>query len=70
MIVQLSKIVAKRVREIRLEKKLSQAALADRLGWPQPQLSDLETGKHEPKLPTIEAVAKALRVPVDTLFVG
>lgn len=70
MIVQLSEIVAKRVREIRLEKKLSQSELADRLGWPQPQLSDLETGKHKPKLPTIEHLAKVLRVPVSQLFAG
>lgn len=51
-----------RVRERRTKMKLSQAELAERIGWNQPDISDLENGHHAPSLTTIERLADALEV--------
>jgi transcriptional regulator with XRE-family HTH domain len=40
----------------------SQRELADRAGMKQPQLARLETGQVEPKLDTLERLAKAMGV--------
>jgi transcriptional regulator with XRE-family HTH domain len=40
----------------------SQRELADRAGMKQPQLARLETGQVEPKLDTLERLAKAVGV--------
>ena len=58
----------KKVREIRLEKKLSQGKLAKILGVHPTYISGIERGLRNPSLITLEKVAKALDVKIDELI--
>ena len=46
---------------------LSQEALAERAGIPQPRLSDIERGKLQPSFSMLTALATALDIPVGYL---
>ena len=61
---------ATNVRRFRAKKKLSQKALADRIGISVSYVSMLERGQPSPPLETIEKLAKALGVPPSTLLGG
>ena len=56
------------VRRLRAKKKLSQKALADRIGISVSYVSMLERGQRSPPLETIEKMAKALGVPPASLL--
>ncbi len=56
------------VRRLRSKKKLSQKALADRVGISVSYVSMLERGQRSPPLETIEKMAKALGVPPAALL--
>jgi len=56
------------VRRLRSKKKLSQKALADRIGISVSYVSMLERGQRSPPLETIEKMAKALGVPPAALL--
>ena len=56
------------VRRLRSKKKLSQKALADRIGISVSYVSMLERGQRSPPLETIEKMAKALGVPPASLL--
>lgn len=58
----------KKVREIRLEKKLSQGKLAKILGVHPTYISGIERGLRNPSLITLEKIAKALNVKVEELI--
>ena len=49
-----------RLREVRLERGLSQQQLANVLGLRQRQISDLERAAMDPRLSTVQNVARAL----------
>ena len=57
-----------RIRQLRQRAGLSQTELARRIGCLQSTLSDIETGKTDPKQTRLEAIAGALNVPVSQLF--
>jgi transcriptional regulator with XRE-family HTH domain len=59
---------AANVRRLRSKKKLSQKALADRIGISVSYVSMLERGQRSPPLETIEKMAKALGVPPAALL--
>jgi len=61
---------ATNVRRLRAKKKLSQKALADKVGISVSYVSMLERGQRSPPLETIEKMAKALGVPPATLLGG
>jgi transcriptional regulator with XRE-family HTH domain len=61
---------AANVRRFRAKKKLSQKALADKIGISVSYVSMLERGQRSPPLETIEKLAKALGVPPGTLLGG
>jgi transcriptional regulator with XRE-family HTH domain len=61
---------ASNVRRLRSKKKLSQKALADKVGISVSYVSMLERGQRSPPLETIEKMAKALSVPPATLLGG
>jgi transcriptional regulator with XRE-family HTH domain len=61
---------AANVRRFRAKKKLSQKALAERIGISVSYVSMLERGQRSPPLETIEKLAKALGVPPGTLLGG
>ncbi|HVI94170.1 MAG TPA: helix-turn-helix transcriptional regulator [Anaeromyxobacter sp.] len=58
------------VRRLRAKKKLSQKALADKVGISVSYVSMLERGQRSPPLETIEKMAKALGVPPAALLGG
>jgi transcriptional regulator with XRE-family HTH domain len=58
------------VRRLRAKKRLSQKALADKVGISVSYVSMLERGQRSPPLETIEKVAKALSVPPASLLGG
>lgn len=57
-----------RVRALRLAGGLTQEDLADRCGLFRTYLSRIETGRANPTLTMIHALATSLRVPVVALF--
>ena len=61
---------ATNVRKFRAKKKLSQKALADKIGISVSYVSMLERGQRSPPLETIEKLAKALGVPPGSLLGG
>jgi transcriptional regulator with XRE-family HTH domain len=56
------------VKRLRSRKKMSQKALADRVGISVSYVSMLERGQRSPPLETIEKMAKALGVPPAVLL--
>ena len=57
-----------RLRELRHARGLSLRALAAKAGIDHMTLDRIELGKAKPRLGTLEALARALRVPVVELF--
>lgn len=57
------KIVAKRMKMARIEREMTQAQLAERLGIGQQQVTDWESGTINLGVDTLERIAKALRKP-------
>ena len=58
------------VRRMRAKKKLSQKALADKVGISVSYVSMLERGQRSPPLETVERMAKALGVAPALLLGG
>jgi transcriptional regulator with XRE-family HTH domain len=54
----------------RKDRGMSQAALAQKAGVPQPNLSDMERGEREVSLRTLRALALALDIPAGILADG
>jgi transcriptional regulator with XRE-family HTH domain len=57
-----------RVRELRLEKKMRQGELADKVGIRESFVSDIETARKEPCLEVITMLAQGLGVSLRRLF--
>ena len=57
-----------KIREFRIEKKLKQFALANRVGIHQSEISTIETGERMPSVYLAEKIAKALDKSVDEVF--
>ena len=66
-VVDITKRFGNRVKELRLKKKRSQAALADRLGLHSTYISQVERGVRNMALKNIEKLAKALKVEIKDL---
>ena len=60
--------MGKRLKRLRVGKDMSQAALAKRAGLTREYVNKLEAGKQDPSLSTLNALAKALGVPVAALL--
>jgi len=60
--------LAENLRKFRNRAKLSQKQLADRIGISCPRISEIELGKGNPTVKTLEKIATALQVePMDLL---
>ena len=59
--------LAKRIKHLRAERGLTQAALAKRGGLTLSYIGRLEIGRHDPQLSTLRKLAKALNVTVAEL---
>ena len=60
--------IGKRIKEIRLQKEITQEILAEKADVSIPHLSNIEHGKTKLGLPTIVKIANALSVTVDDLM--
>ena len=60
--------LASRIKELRLEKHISQEELAHRSGLSRTGMGFLETGKRWPRLDTLMSVAEGLGISVDELL--
>lgn len=60
--------IGKRIRDIRTNKKMSQADLADKANISLSQVSDIETGKSSMRLTTFIGIVEALQVSADVLL--
>jgi len=64
----IKELVGARLKELRKNKGLSQADVAERVNVDAKHISRLETGKTFPYPETLEALGKALDVPVKEFF--
>ena len=62
--------VGKNIRRFRVQKKLTQDALAEKLHVTRQAVSNWETGKNQPDLEMLEAMAKALDLELAVLLQG
>ena len=60
--------LSKNVRRLRTAKRLSQSALAAMAGISLPAIKNIELAKSEPRMRTLQAIAKALEVNLQDLF--
>ena len=60
--MDMRRLVGRNVRRIRLEKGLTQEQFAERSGFTQQYISDLEQGKRNPTVVTLFELAQALGV--------
>ncbi len=60
--------LSKNVRRLRVGRSFSQPALADAAGLSLPAIKNLELAKSEPRMKTLQAIAKALDVKIQDLF--
>jgi transcriptional regulator with XRE-family HTH domain len=65
---QTPKQMGTRLRRLRTEKAMSQAILAKRARLTRVYITRLEAGRQDPSLSTMNALAKALGVPVTALL--
>ena len=60
--------LGKRIRSIRRAKKVTQENLAYAAKIDYSYLNEIEAGKRNPSIKRINAIAKALKIPIDELF--
>lgn len=65
-----SKLIGKRIQEVRTDKKISQAMLAELTDISDVYMSNLETGKRTPSLEVLVKIANALGTTTDELLYG
>ena len=63
-----SKKLGKNIKRIREQKEMSQGDICRALGFDRAQMSNIEAGKGNPTLSTIEKIAQALGVASDELL--
>jgi len=63
-------VIGDRLRELRVEKKLSQGDVEKRTGLLRCYISRVENGHTVPAIETLEKMARALEVPMYQLFYG
>ena len=59
--------IAKRLKQLRADRKLTQLQLAKQAGLTLAYIGRLETGHYDPQLSTLRRLAKALKVSVAEL---
>jgi transcriptional regulator with XRE-family HTH domain len=64
----MSKRLGMNVKRIREEKELTQEALAERVKVHRVYLAQIEAGTKIPSIPTLEKIAKALKVKLTALL--
>ena len=62
------KVFSERLKEIRIEAKMTQQQVAKQLQIKQPSYARYENGKHEPSLQTVAEIARIFDVSCDYLL--
>lgn len=57
-----------RLRELRAERRWSQADLADHLDVSRQTVNALETGRYDPSLPLAFRIARLFDLPIEEIF--
>ncbi|NIE83653.1 MULTISPECIES: helix-turn-helix transcriptional regulator [Burkholderia] len=57
-----------RVRELRLERGWSQAALGERLGVSRQTVIAIENGRYDPSLPLAFSIARTFGLAIEAIF--
>ena len=65
---QIQKKLGQRIKERRLELKMTQAKLADKTGLDRTYISGLEGGRRNPALRNLNRLATALKISIDQLM--
>lgn len=60
----------KRLKALRLRKGWTQVVMAEKLGIDRSYLSDIETGKKNVCLPTLEIIAQGFQISISRLLSG
>ena len=68
MDLDIFKRIGSRIREVRLEKKMSQADLAEKAHISLPLVSEVELGKTKMRLETFIVIIEALQVSADSIL--
>ena len=69
--MDMRKLVGRNVRRLRLERGLTQEQFAERSGFSQQYISDLERGRRNPTVVSLFELASALQaLPVDLIMPG
>jgi len=63
-------MIGHNIRQIREKKKITQKDLADTLGVSRQAVCMWESGKRELRIATLDRIADALRVPINTIIGG
>ncbi len=63
-----AKKLGENIKNIRLDKEITQTELAETIGVDKSFISNIENGKTNPTLSTITSLAKALKVSPDELL--
>lgn len=61
-------MIGTKIRDLRLEKRMTQGELSNLIDVPQNTLSDIEHNRYEPKASALVKYANALNVSVDELL--
>ncbi|RMG03966.1 MAG: XRE family transcriptional regulator, partial [Planctomycetota bacterium] len=61
-------LLAQNIRRLRTAKRYSQKALAEAAGLSLSAVKNLERAKNEPRMKTVQAIARALDVRLQELF--
>ena len=64
----INEVLGKRIRAVRRAKKMTQEDLAYESKIDYSYLNEIEAGKRNPSIKRINAIAKALKIPVKELF--
>lgn len=56
------------LRELRAERRWSQAELAERLDVSRQTVNAIETGRHDPSLPLAFKLARLFELPIEAIF--
>ncbi len=62
--------IAERLKELRIEKRITQAEIAEQLGVKRQTIANIECGKNNPTIELIENLIKTLNVNANWLIAG
>ena len=63
-------LIGRRIRELRLQQKITQERLAELIDMSVPYVSYIETAKKKPSLETLIRISNALGITMDELLTG